>query len=171
MLQNLNIKFQELKRKGNQLESFKPTPAHWAIFANKVVEKKLFDGFLELAYQQSFWQFVNCLAMEDVTATSQAAKENAVLSLIYINLARMVLGSMLGPVFTADGIIPKTFMDKLSKVKTEEEMDRLVEVDFRKLLKLPNDHPNVKLPTFTRGFDATTIFSEFLVKYVSRFYF
>ena len=135
------------------------------MFANKVIEKKLFDGYLELAYQQSFWQFVNCMAMEDVTATSQAAKENAVLSLIYINMARMVLGSML--VFTADGIMPKSFMDKLAKVQTEEEMERLVEVDFRKLLRIPNDQPNVNLPTFTRGFDATSIFSEYLVRYVS----
>jgi len=154
-----------LKRKGHQLENFRPSPMHWAAFAKVVVEKNLFEDFLELAYQQAFWQFCDTLTMSNVDASTQCAKENAVLSLVYINLTRMVLSQMIKG--TDKNILPMAFLNKLAKVDTDEQMESLVETDFRPLICAPNSAENVNFPKFTRAFDITSKIARFLMKHVS----
>ena len=147
------------------MENFRPSPKHWASFAKIVVEKNLFQDFLELAYQQSFWQFVDTLIMSNVDASTQCAKENAVLSLVYINLTRMVLSQMTK--MTTGNILPLAFLNKLAKVQNDEEMAALVESDFRPLICAPNSAETVNFPKFTRAFDITSKIARFLIKHVS----
>ena len=150
------------------MENFRPTPTHWASLAKAVVEKNLFNDFLEMAYQQAFWQFANSLAMTDVAASTQCAKENAVLSLIYINMTRMVLSQMVHATGEEiSPVLPLEFLNKLAKIDTEEGMMEFVETEFRPLICAPNSAENVNFPKFTRAFDMVSRFARFLEKNVS----
>ena len=155
-----------LKRKGHQLENFRPSPMHWAIFAKIVAEKNLFADFLELAYQQAFWQFVDTLTMINVDASTQSAKENAVLALVYINLTRMVLSQMIKS--DKKNILPLSFLNKMAKIDNETEMETFIESDFRPLICAPNSAKDVNFPKFTRAFDITSKIARFLMKHVSK---
>ena len=138
-----------------------------AAFAKKVVELNLFNDYLELAYQQAYWQFCNALELLEVQKSSQQAKENSVLSLIYINFTRMVLSQMLnGP---GDNILSKDFLNKMAKITSDDEMHDLVVNHFKPLIKAPNEQENVNFPSFTRGFDASNTFAKWLAKNVSNF--
>ena len=148
-----------LKRKGHQLENFRPSPLHWASFAKIVVEKNLFEDFLELAYQQAFWQFVDALTMMKVDDSTQCAKENAVLSLVYINMTRMVLSQMITK--TTTNILPLAFLNKLAKIDNDADMEAFVESDFRPLICAPNSAEGVNFPKFTRAFDVTSKIQPF----------
>ena len=147
------------------MENFRPSPKHWASFAKIVVEKNLFEDFIELAYQQSFWQFVETLTLTKADASTQCAKENAVLSLFYINVTRLALSQMIKT--TTASILPLAFLNKLAKIENDDEMAAFVESDFRPLICAPNSAKDVKFPKFTRAFDITSKIARFLLKHVS----
>ena len=158
-----------MRKKGHKLENFRPTPTHWAALAKAVIEQNIFNDYLELAYQQAFWQFANSLLMSDVEASSQCAKENAVLSLIYINLTRMVLSQMIHVTGdTIKPVLPLEFLNKLAKIDTPEQMTEFVDSEFRPLACAPNSAENVNFPKFTRAYDITSVFARFLIKIVSK---
>ena len=139
---------------------------HWAIFAKVVAESNLFEDFLEMSYQQAFWQFCDTLTMANVKASTQSAKENAVLSLVYINMTRMVLSQMLK---NAKGsLLPLSFLNKLAKIDNEEEMKVFVDKEFRPMICAPNSAKDVNFPKFTRAFDITSKIARFLIKHVSK---
>ena len=65
------------------------------------------------------------------------------MTLLYINVTRMVLAQMLGP--NKDKILSANFLEKLSQVKTDKEMEDFVKNEFVPLIRFPGDIPNVKL--------------------------
>ena len=78
-------------------------------------------------------------------------------------MVRMVLSQMLpedGP-----GLLSQDFLQALARINTEEEMVDFVDKVFRPLVKAPNSQPNVRLPKFSRAFEATTFFSGYLTEH------
>ena len=116
---------------------------HWARFADEVAKQKVFDPFIQLGSIQALWQFTNTLGVVVTSKSTREAKENAVVTLIYINVTRMVLAQMLGP--NKDKILSSNFLEKLSKVQTDKEMEEFVKNEFLPLIRLPSNIPNVKL--------------------------
>ena len=144
---------------GHQLSAFKPTSVHWTSFAKQVIELAPFTHFLQMAAQQSIWQFTNVLPLLDVSDSTQSAKENSVFSLIYINLARIVLGQML----PEDGspILSLDFLTKMAKIDDANEMKKFVEEDFIPLIKSPSAL-GLRIPNLKRVYDATSHVMKFM---------
>ena len=150
------------------MENFRPSPTHWASLAKMVVEENIFNEYLEMAYQQAFWQFCISLGQSDVKASTQCAKENAVLSLIYINFTRMVLSQMVKATETEIlPVLPLEFLNKLAKIDNDEDMRKFVNEDFRPLVCAPNSAEDVNFPKFTRAFDVVSKVARYLTKTVS----
>ena len=123
--------------------------------------------FIHLGASQALWQFVNTLAVIPNSRSSTEAKENAVVTLIYINVTRMILVQMLDP--TKTSILPMEFLDKLSKVQTDEQMEKLVKEDFVPLVKLPSNQKNIKMDwiSLLRSAEPMEQVHKFLLKNVS----
>ena len=65
------------------------------------------------------------------------------MTLIYINVTRMVLAQLLSSSTTS--ILSSTFLEKLSKVDSDEDMTNFVKSEFIPILKLPSSLPNVNM--------------------------
>ena len=105
------------------------------------------------------WQFTNVLPLLEVTDSTQSAKENSVFSLIYINLARIVLGQML----PEDGspILSLEFLTKMAKIDDANEMKKFVEEDFIPLVKSPTSL-GLRIPNLKRVYDVTSHVMKFM---------
>ena len=123
--------------------------------------------FIQLGASQALWQFVNTLAVIPNTKSSTEAKENAVVTLIYINVTRMVLAQMLDP--TKSSILPMEFLDKLSKIQTDEQMEKFVKDEFIPLVRLPSNQKNVNMDwiSLLRSAEPMEQIHKFLLKNVS----
>ena len=88
---------------------------------------------MELAYSQALWQFISTLALSKVQNSSQQAKENAAMTLVYINALRstllMIMSNMKDKLFSID------FVSAMAATKTDEEMKDFVQTQFVPLLK------------------------------------
>lgn len=146
---------------GHQLAAFKPTSIHWTSFTDEVSKQRVFNHLLQIAAQQALWQFANCLPMIDVNESTQAAKENAVFSLIYINLARLVLGQMIKD--TRTPILSLEFLTKLAKIDDADEMSRFVSSEFIPLVNSPSK-PGLNFPPFGQVYDAASQLIKFMYK-------
>ena len=164
-----NVIVQELKSAGHHLAVFKPSPVHWARFAQSVIKLRLFDDFIELGASQALWQFSNTLAVIPNNGSSRAAKENAVVSLIYINVTRMILAQMLGP--NSKEILPEEFLNKLAKIQSDEDMDKLVKAEFLPMVKIPSlmDKVNMDWLKLIRSREPMEQIQKYLLKNVRKF--
>ena len=135
-----------MKTAGHHLAVFKPSPVHWARFADEVSKQRVFDPFIELGSIQAMWQFTNTLGVVVTSKSTREAKENAVVTLLYINVTRMVLAQMLGP--SKDKILSASFLEKLSRVQTDREMENFVKTEFIPLIRFPNTIANVNIDNF-----------------------
>lgn len=150
-----------MKLQGHQLAAFKPTSIHWTSFTNEVSKQQVFTHLLQLGAQQALWQFGNCLPMINVDESTQAAKENAVFSLIYINFIRLVLGQMIKD--TRTPILSLEFLTKLAKIDDAEAMSHLVSSEFTPLVNSPSK-PGLTFPPFGQVYDAASQLIKFMFK-------
>ena len=122
---------------------FKPSPVHWARFAEEVAKQNVLDDFIQLGASQALWQFANTLGVVISSKSTREAKENAVVTLIYINVTRMALAQLLSS--NTKTILSQSFLEKLSKVQSDEDMTNFVKTEFIPILKLPSSMPNVNM--------------------------
>ena len=143
---------------------FKPSPVHWARFADEVAKQRVLDQFIELGAPQALWQFTNTLGVVVSSKSTREAKENAVVTLIYINVTRLVLAQMLSP--NKGKLLSTDFLEKLAAVQTDLEMTNFVKNEFLPLVKLPVDIPNVNLDWMS--WDRTPEPMEQILKYLAK---
>ena len=146
---------------GHRLSSFKPTSVHWTSFAASVMKQQVFNELLQVAAQQALWQFANCLPMINISDSTQSAKENAVFSLIYINLARITLGQMIQG--TDKPLLSLEFLTQLSRIDNETAMDEFVQKEFIPLVKSPKTI-GTNIPNFGHVYDAVGQVVKYLYK-------
>ena len=121
----------------------------------------MFTELLQIAAQQALWQFTNSLPRIEINDSTQSAKENAVFSLIYINLARITLGQMIQG--TSQPILSLDFLTKLAQIDNEADMDRFVQNDFIPLVRSPKTL-GIDLPNFGFVYDAASQIAKYLYK-------
>lgn len=143
------------------MANFKPTPDHWAAFAKAVTKLRVYDEFVQLAAQQALLQFANFLPMMAVEDSAQAAKENAVFNLIYINLNRMVYAQMIQN--TDQPLLSLEFFNKMARIETDEEMENFVKTDFVPLVRSPKTL-GTPMPKFKASYDAISNLMKHLYK-------
>ena len=99
--------------------------------------------------------------MINIDDSTQSAKENAVFSLIYINLARLTLGQMIQG--TDKPLLSLEFLTKLSKIEDATEMDDFVKNEFIPLVRSPKTL-GIELPNFGHVYDAASQMVKYLYK-------
>ena len=76
------------------------------------------NQIIELAYSQTIWQLINTLAVTKIFKSTYQAKENAVMTLVYINVIRITLSLLMennpGQLLSLD------FMNKMAAIKERE---------------------------------------------------
>ena len=75
----------------------------------------VFNHIIELAYVQTLWQLVNTLAVSKVYKSTHQAKENSVMTLVYINVIRLSLQLMLD--HQDKQLLSLDFMDKMAAIQ------------------------------------------------------
>ena len=88
------------------------------------------------------------MAVED---SAQAAKENAVFNLIYINLIRIVLVQMIQS--TDQPLLSLEFFNKMARIETEEDMEAFVKTEFVPIVRSPKTL-GTPMPKFNASYDA-----------------
>ena len=148
------------------MANFRPTADHWVAFTQAVVKQRVFEEHLQLAGQQALWQFANVLPIMDVDKSTQAAKENAVFNMIYINFLRIIFAQMLGeddsPVFSMD------FLNKLAALKDENDAMEFVSKEFIPIVKAPKT-VGANLPSFSGTWEASGNLMKYLYRKVNHF--
>ena len=134
---------------------------HWTSFAKAVIKEQVFTELLQLAAQQALWQFTNNLPKIHINDSTQSAKENAVFSLIYINLVRLTLGQMIQG--TDKPLLSLEFLTKLAKIEDSNEMEHFVKTEFVPLVKSPKTL-GIQLPNFGHVYDAASQIVKYLYK-------
>ena len=103
---------------------------------------------LNFAYTQTLWQFADTMSVSKLHHSSQQAKENAVMTLVYINTLRITLALML---LKNDGqLMTIEFVTEMAAIKNDEDMKKFVNEKFRPLI---TDKANLlgKFPTYKDG--------------------
>ena len=76
---------------------------------------------IQLAYSQAIWQFVETLAVTRINKSTHQAKENAVMTLVYINAIRITI------LLIMDGqneqLFSIGFMNKMAEIKARIYLD------------------------------------------------
>lgn len=54
-------------------------------------KENVFGHIMQIAYTQTLWQFINTMAVSSINKSTFQAKENAVMTLVYINVIRITL--------------------------------------------------------------------------------
>ena len=152
-----------MKKQGHKLTSFRPSSTHWTVCTKVTVNLGVFDEFLYLAAQEALWQFANMLPIMKVEASTQAAKENAVFNLIYINFLRMIFAQMIQN--TDKPVISLEVLNKLAGMNDDDSMEKFVREELIPLVKSPRDI-GITLPTFKGSWDAAGNLIKFLYKKV-----
>lgn len=73
------------------------------------------DKIIQLAYLQTLWQFVGTLAVTKINRSTYQAKENAVMTLFYINVIRMTLQIIMK--HNEEQLLSLGFMDEMAAVQ------------------------------------------------------
>ena len=155
-----------MKAVGHHLAVFKPSPVHWARLTEEVAKQLVFMDFIQLGASQALWQFVNTISVIPNEKSTTEAKETAVVTLIFINVTRMVLAQMMDP--KKSSILSVEFLGKLSKVQTDKEMEEFVKTEFIPLVKFPTQIPGVKSDwiSLARSHEPMEQIHKFLLKKV-----
>ena len=73
------------------------------------------EQIIELAYSQALWQFIDTLAVTKIYKSTHQAKENAVMTLLYINVIRITLQLIMDT--NDDQLLPLEFMNNMTEIK------------------------------------------------------
>ena len=112
-----------------------------------------------LAYSQALWQFISTLAVSKVQNSSQQAKENAAMTLVYINALRSTLLLIMNNM--KDKLFSINFVSAMAAIKTDDEMKEFVQMQFVPLIK---DAENAidNLPDYMDGIQPLVQMSSLL---------
>ena len=102
--------FQEAKEAGHRFRYYKPTAFHWQKFAEIATKAGVLKQIIQLAYSQAIWQFVETLAVTKINKSTHQAKENAVMTLVYINAIRITIALIMDG--QNEQLFPLNFMNK-----------------------------------------------------------
>ena len=78
------------------------------------------DQIINLAHLQTIWQFIGTLAVTKINKSTYHAKENAVITLFYINVIRMSLQMILKN--NEDQLLTLDFMNKMAAIKDKGKL-------------------------------------------------
>ena len=87
----------ERKELTNTMTYAKPTTQHWLRFAKEIIQNRKFEFWIDRAFTQALWQFIIALPAMNIKGSTAQAKNNSVLTLVYINATRMIFMKLLGP--------------------------------------------------------------------------
>ena len=80
-----------------------------------MADSDVLDRIIQLAYLQTLWQFMGTLAVTKINRSTYQAKENAVMTLFYINVIRITLLVIMKN--NPDQLLPLDFMDAMASVQ------------------------------------------------------
>ena len=86
----------------------------------------MFDQIIQLAYSQTLWQVINTLAVSKVYKSTHQAKENSVMTLVYVNVIRTTLNLICDN--SDDQLFSLEFMNKLAAIKARMTAFRIAKV-------------------------------------------
>ena len=98
----------------------KPTPEHWQLFIEKVLNMKLLDDYIDIAMSQSFWTYVRTTNVMEFNGSSIESQQNSTLIMVYLHVLRMVLGKFLED--TTNGPLSLNFLKELATINEEDKM-------------------------------------------------
>ena len=75
----------------------------------------MLNQIIQLAYSQTLWQVINTLAVSKVYNSTHQAKENSVMTLVYVNVIRTTLNLIMEN--SEDQLLSLDFMNKLAAIK------------------------------------------------------
>ena len=75
----------------------------------------ILNQIIELAYTQALWQFIGTLAVSKINKSTYQAKENAVMTLVYINVIRITFGLILE--HNEGELLSLDFMNRMAAIK------------------------------------------------------
>ena len=73
------------------------------------------DQIIQMAALQTLWQFIGTLAVTKINKSTYQAKENAVMTLFYINVIRISLLIIMKN--NGDQLLPLEFLNKMASIK------------------------------------------------------
>ena len=81
----------------------------------------------------------------------------------------MILAQMLGP--NSKEILPEEFLNKLAKIQSDEDMDKLVKAEFLPMVKIPSlmDKVNMDWLKLIRSREPMEQIQKYLLKNVRKF--
>ena len=88
----------------------------------------ILNHIIELAYIQALWQFISTLAVTKINNSTYQAKENAVMTLVYINVIRITLGLILE--HNQGELLSLDFMNKMAEIKDRMLIKKLKSFEF-----------------------------------------
>jgi len=107
--------FQEAKEAGHRFHHYKPTAFHWKKFAEIATEQGVLDHIIDLSCAQAIWQFAGTLAVSKIYKSTYQAKENAAMTLVYINVIRITLLVIMDD--NDNKVFSLEFMNKMASIK------------------------------------------------------
>ena len=76
-----------------------------------------------MAYNLAFWRAVTAFTLVNVKESTREAKQASLMTMVYHNLVYIVFFKILGK---EDSMITKAFADQLTQVKSDAQMEQLV---------------------------------------------
>ena len=80
-----------------------------------MAELSVMDQIIQMAALQTLWQFIGTLAVTKINKSTYQAKENAVMTLFYINVIRISLLIIMKN--NGDQLLPLEFLNKMASIK------------------------------------------------------
>ena len=115
--------FQEAKEAGHRFRYYKPTAYHWQKFAEVATKAGVLKHIIQLAYSQAIWQFVETLAVTRINKSTHQAKENAVMTLVYINAIRITITLIMDG--QNEQLFSIEFMNKMAEIKARVYLEEV----------------------------------------------
>lgn len=88
---------------------------HWTKFAEIATKEDVLNQIIHLAYTQTLWQFIYTLAVSKIYNSTHQAKENSVMTLVYINVIRTTLNLIMDN--SEEQLLSLDFMNKMAAIK------------------------------------------------------
>ena len=78
-------------------------------------KENVFGHIIQIAYTQTLWQFIGTLAVSNINKSTFQAKENAVMTLVYINIIRISLFIIMEN--NDNQLLSMEFMSEMASIK------------------------------------------------------
>ena len=124
----------------------KPTTEHWRRFAKSIAKKGVFNQIMDRAFTQSLWTYVRATEAMEIFGSTVTAQQNSTLVMMYLHTLRLVFGKLVKN--KDDGVLSLTFLTKMAKVKSDNEMDAFVDTEFIPKVKIDGLE---KIPNFDQA--------------------